>query len=220
MTDCTDKIYRNAGNLALLQLIPSHTRVLDCGCGAGDNARLLQARGSRVVGITISPDEQASASAYCERAYLADLEQGLPQEIGGGFDIILLSHVLEHLRHPERVLQDARRLLAPDGMLAVALPNVLAYSNRCKFLAGSFEYTSGGVMDETHVRFYTFASGKRLLVENGYTVVTALAEGAFPLWKVRNILPARSVQWINRWACQHWPGLFGAQSLYLARSKT
>ena len=220
MTDCADKIYRNAGNLALLQLIPPNTRVLDCGCGAGDNARILQSRGCRVVGITISPNEQQSALAYCDQVYLADLENGIPKETGGGFDVVLLSHVLEHLIRPARVLQDARQLLTPEGMLAVALPNVLAYTNRCKFLTGSFEYTSGGIMDETHVRFYTFASGQRLLLENGYVVIAAQADGAFPLWKMRNLLPTRLVRWINAWACQHWPGLFGAQSLYLARPKT
>jgi SAM-dependent methyltransferase len=220
MTVCAQKVYQNAGNLPLLRMIPPNSRVLDCGCGAGDNARILKSYGCRVTGITISASEREAALAHCDEVHLADLEDGIPEQVAGSFDVVLFSHVLEHLVHPGNVLRDARRLLMPKGLIAVALPNVLEYHNRFDFLMGRFEYTSGGIMDETHVRFYTFACGKRLLIENGYTIVVAQADGAFPLWKMRQVLPAQWMDWINRWACQHWPGLFGAQSLYLARPKT
>jgi len=213
------RVYENAGNPPLLQLLPARAgRLLDCGCGAGDNARLLTARGWRVTGITLSRAEQALASNHCERVLIADLEHGLPVEVGGGYDAVLISHMLEHLARPERLLEDARRVLArDDGVLAIALPNVLVYPNRLRLLLGDFEYTDGGLMDDTHLRFYTFASGAELLRDNGWDVVHACADGAFPLWRLRSLVPQSWVSMLDRWACRWRPGLFGFQSLYLAR---
>jgi 2-polyprenyl-3-methyl-5-hydroxy-6-metoxy-1,4-benzoquinol methylase len=215
---CIEKLYQNAGNIPLLELLPKRRggHVLDCGCGAGDNARILSYRGWTVTGITISPSERQLALAYCDQVYLADLTQGIPGTVSGGYDIVLMSHVLEHLLHPENVLQDAKEVLAPKGMIAVALPNFLAYPNRIRFLLGKFEYTSGGIMDDTHVRFYTFATGAELLRSNGYRVVVSLADGVFPLWKLRNIFPLAFVGRLNRWACRWRPNFFGSQSLYIA----
>lgn len=155
---CVDRVYHNAGNQPLLDLFAGVEpgRVLDCGCGAGDNARILQGRGWRVTGITISQVEQQQAAAYCERVYLADLNAGLPETLDGQFDIVLLSHVLEHLVHPEPLLQSISRVLKVSGRIAVGLPNVLVYAQRFQFLVGKFDYTPTGLMDETHVRFYTF----------------------------------------------------------------
>jgi 2-polyprenyl-3-methyl-5-hydroxy-6-metoxy-1,4-benzoquinol methylase len=218
MTICTHKMYQNSGNLPLLKLLPMKKggRVLDCGCGAGDNARILRSLGWRVTGITVSPKELKIASASCEEIYLNDLDQGLPETVGNGYDIVLMAHVLEHLVEPTKFIEDVKRVLAPNGMIAVALPNVLTYPNRIRMLVGKFEYTSGGIMDETHLHFYTFASGADLLRSTGYRIVVAKADGGFPLWKLRNILPASFVNRLNTWVCRKWPGLFGFQSLYLA----
>ncbi len=217
MSNCAQRLYQNSGNYPLLDMLPKGGgRILDCGCGAGDNARVLKSRGWAVTGITISPSERQQASAYCDWTCQADLEQGLPKDLAGGFDVVLMSHVLEHLVCPEKLLRDVHQVLVSGGGIAVALPNVLAYSQRLRFLLGKFEYTSGGLMDETHVHFYTFTTGAKLLEASGYKVVVACADGAFPLWKVRGILPAHWVKNVNHWACRWRPGLFGNQSLYLA----
>jgi len=214
----SEKVYQNLGNPPLLALFPGERgRVLDCGCGAGDNAQILHARGWKVTGITLSSAEQRAAAAFCERVVLANLEDGLPDSVGGPFDVVLMSHVLEHLVAPENLLDAVKTVLAPDGILAVALPNVLYYPVRLGALFGKFEYTVDGIMDETHVRFYTFETGGQLLRKNGYRVLLARADGAFPLWKLRRLLPDSWVRRLNRLACRARPGLFGRQSLYLAR---
>ena len=213
-----EKVYRNAGNLPLLDMLPKRRgRVLDCGCGAGDNARILMSRGWVVTGITISPEEQQIASAYCDRVFISDLNSGVPDSVGDGYDIVLMSHVLEHLANPQELLREVKKRIAPDGVLAIAIPNVLFYPNRLRFIFGQFEYETTGVMDDTHLRFYTFSTGGKLLVANGYKVVRAEAEGAFPLWKVRSVIPLSFVSMLNRFVARHWPDLFGHQSLYLAQ---
>jgi 2-polyprenyl-3-methyl-5-hydroxy-6-metoxy-1,4-benzoquinol methylase len=212
------RVYRNAGNLPLLDLLPGGGgRILDCGCGAGDNARILKARGWRVTGITLSSEEQRLAAEHCERVFVSDLQQPLPEAVGAGYDAVLLSHVLEHLVAPETLLAQVRRLLAPNGVVAVALPNVLFYPIRLGALAGRFEYSADGIMDETHVRFYTFQTGAELLRASGFEVPVARADGGFPLWKLRRLLPAAIIDRIDLAACRARPGLFGRQSLYLAR---
>jgi 2-polyprenyl-3-methyl-5-hydroxy-6-metoxy-1,4-benzoquinol methylase len=215
---CIAERYRNDGNLPLLDLLPAEPgRVLDCGCGAGDNARILTKRGWVVTGITISLAEARTAATHCQRVVVADLEHGLPSDVTAGYDVVLMSHVLEHLVNPQPILAAAKRVLRRSGLLAVALPNVVTYSNRWRVLRGSFNYTSTGIMDQSHARFYTFQTGATLLRSHGFRVVVARADGSFPLWKTRQILPPPLATFLNRAAVHRWPGLFGFQSLYLAR---
>lgn len=198
-------------------MIPNKTggRALDCGCGAGDSARIMLSRGWKVDGVTISEAERSIASAHCEKVYLFDLNHGVPPDLGSGYDVVLMSHVLEHLITPDRLLQDAKKVLDFNGVVAVALPNVLYYRQRVKFLLGSFEYEEEGIMDQSHVRFYTFTSGARLLSQNGYSILTAGVHGNLPLWKLRKIIPGAVERSFNRLACAVSPNLFGSQSLYI-----
>ena len=215
---CCIKFYHNEGNLPLLELIsPKNGHALDIGCGSGDNARLLKLRGWKVTGITISPIEQKTAKMYCDEVYLADLDQGLPGSLKGHFDLVVMSHVLEHLKYPDKILKEIKELLTYDGIIAVALPNVLYYRNRFRCLFGYFSYEDGGIMDNSHLRFYTFESGVKLLISAGYKILVAQADGAFPFWKLKKILPLKFINRVNRFSCKIFPGLFGHQSLYIAK---
>ncbi|SBW22344.1 hypothetical protein FDG2_2492 [Candidatus Protofrankia californiensis] len=100
----------------------------------------------------------------------------------------LLSHVLEHFADPARLLAEAQRVVAEDGLLAVTLPNVLHYSQRVKFIRGRFEYTQTGVIDATHLRFFTFYSALRLVRDSGLDVVSTLPAGGLSWWRLRNVL--------------------------------
>jgi SAM-dependent methyltransferase len=128
-----------------------------------------------------------------------------------------MSHVLEYLVNPGGLLSDAGKVLRPGGVIMVALPNVVAYTNRLRICLGRFDYQPSGIMDETHLHFYTFESGARFLRNNGYEIVQAKAAGAFPLWRIRAFLPARVVNSLNDISCRLFPGVFGFQSVYIAR---
>lgn len=211
-------IYRNGGNATLLEMLPSGAgRVLDCGCGPGDNAAILSAAGWRVTAITIDPAEQEAARPFCELVVIADLERGLPAEVGDRFDVLLMSHVLEHLARPEAILRDARLRLKPDGMLAVALPNILHYRQRFKFLKGDFTYTDIGILDRTHLRFYTVTTGRQLLETAGFDILDARADGALPWRGLRGIVSAGVRRRLDEVAVRRWPNLFARQSLFTAR---
>lgn len=211
-------LYKNEGNIALLDMLSSYPgRVLDCGCGAGDNARILSSRGWSVTAVTIDPREQAVVRELCESVHLADLEDGIPLSVEGTFDAVVASHVLEHLARPERLLSEVRDRLKPQGVLAVALPNIAHYAQRASFLRGDFDYTETGQLDRTHLRFYTYRTAIQLLERNGYKIVDAMVEGSLPWWKARGLTSFQIVSRIDNWAVRRRPNLFGHQSLLLAR---
>jgi SAM-dependent methyltransferase len=212
-----NKIYQGDGNMPLLDMNPDNLagRALDCGCGVGGNAGLLTARGWCVDGITISPKEQEIAAQRCHKVYLADFERGLP-DLEDKYDLVVMSHVLEHLVHPEFLLSNIKAVMAPDARIAVALPNVLFCTQRLRFLLGRFQYTETGIMDETHLRFYTYLTGEALLTKQGYTVLNKRVQGAFPFHSLRSVLPRPFTAFVDRWVSGHFPNLFGFQSLYYA----
>ena len=218
MNDDCELIYKNEGNIGLLNLLPSSPgRILDCGCGAGDNARILNDRGWRVTGVTIDAKEQEVAKRFCEAVHIANLENGIPADVDGMFDAVLASHVLEHLARPERLLHEVRQRLNPGGVLGVALPNIAHYSQRISRLRGQFDYTETGQLDRTHLRFYTHRTAVQLLEQNGFDLINAMVEGTLPWWKARWLVSFSVVNRVDKWAVRGRPNLFGHQSLLLAR---
>jgi SAM-dependent methyltransferase len=91
------------------------------------------------------------------------------------FDVIVAGDVLEHLPRPEELLGELRPLLAPGGTLLVSVPNVANVTVRAALLFGRFPYAERGILDRTHLRFYTRASARALLEGAGYRVVFAAA---------------------------------------------
>lgn len=202
------KVYQHQGNTAVIKLVsPNAKKILDVGCGAGSNAAVLYSQGYIVDGITLSEDEGVLAKEFCRKVYIHNLEDGLPVNIDKDYDTCICSHVLEHICWPERLLTEIREaLLANNGTLVVALPNLLNYRDRLKLLMGQFEYSEdGGIWDNTHFRWYTFKSAQNLLRKNGFTITRAYADGIFPFGKVRKILP-NFTKLIDRLACKYFPG--------------
>ena len=120
MTTVENKSYKNLGNASVLRQIPSGAQtILDVGCGAGDNARILSAAGKIIDGITLSISERDNAKRFCRDVVIHNLENGLPAQLIGPYDCVLCSHVLEHICWPEKLLADIRSRLHKDGLLLV-----------------------------------------------------------------------------------------------------
>lgn len=212
------KVYQNSGNPAILQRVPASARnILDVGCGAGDNARMLLQNDRVIDGVTMSLEEAALALPIMNKVSVHNLEHGLPKELEGPYDVVIASHVLEHIFDPKVVLNDVRDKLTPSGNLIIALPNIMMFRYRWRLLLGKFDYEPGGIMDDTHVRWYTFDSAKKLLHSAGFDVIHASATGHFPFGPLRRIIPAALLSRLDTFFCSIWPGLFGSQLIYLAR---
>jgi len=148
-------------------------RVLDIGCATGYVAAALGARGCTVIGIEGDARAAERAGAVTERVIVGDLEDPVTMDALGDetFDVVLCGDVLEHLVDPVGVLRRAVGRLRPDGIVIVSLPNVAHVDVRLNLLQGRFPYTELGLLDRTHLRFYTAASARELLEQAGLTVV-------------------------------------------------
>jgi len=142
---------------------------------------------------------------------------------GKRFDRVLLMDVLEHLRRPGQILQQAHGVVKRDGLLIVSLPNVANIFVRLMLLFGRFDYKERGILDRTHLRFFTRRTARRLLEENGYTVVRE-EYTVIPLELAVGLSPDNIfMRALNRSvAFATWliPGLFAYQLMYVARSAT
>ena len=197
--------------------------VLDLGCGEGFLAKQLAARGNRIVGV----DRHAAIAEERRmvRYIRADLDEGLRpvlEQLGGKrFSRVLLLDVLEHLKRPDRLLRECHLALAAGGEIIVSLPNIANLYVRWKLLFGSFEYTDRGIIDKNHLRFYTRAAARKLLEENGFEIIEQ-KDSVVPMELVMG-LPAetriaRACNRVLAWMTRLMPGLFGYQSVFVARS--
>lgn len=219
MTGIDHKIYMNDGNPEVLELVEQPGLVLDVGCGAGDNARYLKVKGCQVDGISISETELQEARKYLQSGYLFNLEEGLPDQVKiNRYDVIICSHVLEHICYPEKVLDDIHHCLKKDGKLIVALPNLFHYKSRLQLIKGNFNYQDAGLWDNTHFKWYTYKTGQQLLEKNGFTVTKQFVSGDLPLNSFfSKIFPANFSAKLYNTLKKISLGLLGYQLVYEAK---
>jgi len=209
--------YHNEGNRPLLQLLPAGVRtVLDVGCGAGSNARILQVRGIEVTALTLSEEEARLAAPFCVRAIVADVERERLPAFGPMFDLLLCSHVLEHLVRPRRTLKALSALLRPGGFALVAIPNMASWRPRLRLLRGDWSRDDSGFFDRTHLHFWSYDTAPGIFADTPLSIVRLDAEYAVPLWPLRRITPALSNR-LDRLVGLLAPNLFAHQVLMLAQ---
>jgi 2-polyprenyl-3-methyl-5-hydroxy-6-metoxy-1,4-benzoquinol methylase len=211
-------IYRNAGNAPLLALVPDgKLKILDVGCGAGDNARILQARGCTVYGLTLSDEEARLARPFCKDVFVknAEFEElDLPDK---SLDLIICSHVLEHMIQPAATLTRLCRYLRDGGQVLIAVPNMAHWRLRVRFLRGDWHREPQGMMDRTHLQFFSFTTGITLLNETPLTLEKHVAgDLSIPLWPLRRLFPGLCAR-LDTLIGRHWPNLYCTQTLLLAR---
>ena len=154
-----------------LALIPEGSRVLEVGPAAGHVTRALKRHGCEVTGLEVDAELANLAEPFCRRMVVGNIEDlDLDVELPEEFDVILCGDVLEHMIDPEAVLQKLTRHLASTGQLVVSLPNVAHGSVRLSLLEGKFTYGKEGLLDATHVRFFTLESIRELFNRNGLEI--------------------------------------------------
>lgn len=215
-----DRVYQNQGNKAVLEQIKGiNLEILDVGCGAGDNAVLLKNLGHQVDGITHAEEEIKICKEKMRSVLMHDLSYGLPQDLRHQYDLVICSHVLEHIAYPEKLLLDIKHVMKESAILIVALPNLMHYKSRLKLLFGRFEYEETGIWDSTHLRWYTFSSGSKLLERNGYEIVRSWVDGEIPAFRLFRFVPNAVRKKLFNSLIRISRGLFGGQLLYMAKVK-
>ncbi|MEB0139928.1 MULTISPECIES: rhamnan synthesis F family protein [unclassified Undibacterium] len=166
----------NSNSIAarVIRLVGYDKRVLELGCSSGHMSAILQAHGCQVVGVDFDAVAVETARQYCSAVYAINLENAdWPQEMSGeaAFDVIVAADVLEHLRDPGRCFEYFRQLLKPDGILIISTPNIAYGGVIASLLQGTFHYAETGLLDKTHVHFFTEQSLRELLLAKAYSVV-------------------------------------------------
>ena len=151
------------------------SRVLDLGCSGGLLAERMRAAGHHVVGIDAV--EVPGVRERTDVFVTADLEAEIPSAVGDRFDLVVAGDIIEHLSRPAAMLRQIGRLLRPGGQLLLSVPNFGHWYPRTRVLVGSFGYDRRGILDDTHLRFFTRATLRRLVQRSGFDVLEESATG-------------------------------------------
>jgi O-antigen biosynthesis protein len=204
MDNKTQKIYavsgesgnalpENSSHRKMLDLIGEQKTVVDFGCNTGYMAQFLNYSQCKVVGVDISSDAAAIAEQYCTQVIVADLDFTTLAEIlpDQTFDVAIFGDVLEHLRDPWKVLEQTKSILNPGGYVVVSIPNIAHGAIRLALLQGNFDYEKQGILDNTHLRFFTRKSVEELFEASGY-LIEAFDRTTIPVFSApnNNIIPS------------------------------
>lgn len=208
--------------MLLASLVPQGARVLDVGCGTGCNSNLIrETRGAEVVGIEPQVERARLAQRSGMVVHVGFLTADLLPKLGQ-FDVVMFADVLEHVANPGHLVRIAAQALRPEGSLVISVPNAAHWSVRTQMLRGNFEYEQYGIMDATHLRWFTQTSLEQFLRQLGFDVVERrYTSGAS--------LPAYDRRWPWRWLnrqsrrgvirsfVRRWPRMFACQFVFRAR---
>lgn len=228
--------------ISQLEVTPQ-TKCLDVGCGRGVLGEAIQKK-IEVWGIESHSDAVQDAQGRITRVIQEDLTdtQAVKRKIGNEkFDFIIFSDVLEHVVDPLEVLKSYRNFLSEKGKVIISLPNLGNWESRLRLMMGQFNYSDSGVMDRTHLRFFTFRTAKLLVKESDLDIkfkaaTPYLVRAFLPIIRAffsRNAHASRTIQtsivdsksfrlyqkWIypfESFICNLWPQLLAFRIILVA----
>jgi len=187
---------------------PGDNRILDIGCAAGKLGQRLQELGKarELIGVEIHEPAVRKAKQFYDAVHLGDVE-GLSLPYEDYFDFIVCADVIEHLRDPWTCLDKFLKYLKPEGSLVATIPNIRHWKIiRDLLFLGKWEYKEAGIMDNTHLRFFTKRSFETVLEKAGYLITHS------EIW-----LESRRRKFVNTLTFGTLEELLGIQILFVAQ---
>lgn len=191
-------------------------QVLDLGCSGGWLSEKLRTQGQHVVGV--DSEEVPGVLDRVDKFVEGNLESGVPFEAGSGYDTVILADVIEHVSDPARLLDSAKAVLNSDGELLISTPNFAHWYPRLRVVTGMFDYDRRGILDATHLRFFTRRTLLRLLRSRNLEVVE-LSYTGLPFDVLSEGRRSRWIRTIDRALVRARPTLFGYQFVVRARPR-
>ncbi len=189
--------------------------VVEIGTADGILGRMLTPRSYRLVGVEIDADWAEKAGPYYDTMIHADIQQ-VDLDIFRGVDCVIFGDVLEHLPRPEKTLGGIVAQLSRDSVCIISVPNVANIWVRLNLLAGRFDYAKRGILDETHLRFFTRKTFLRMLANSGL-IVNEVAYTPIPLNLLHPVFaktgPGRMIHQLLYTLTRWFPTLFAYQMI-------
>jgi len=191
--------------------------ILDVGCGDGSLLERFIPEGTSVWGIEPDLDDSKIASNKGIKVIASNVEAAF-QQINLEFDVILYADVLEHLHNPELILKKTKAFMSSSSKVLISVPNIANISTRIGLLFGKFNYTERGILDKTHLRFFTQKSLMDMIDGCGFSLIEKRItpipiELFFPNWVPSGI--SCSCQQILYFLTKVFPKLLGYQFIVI-----
>ncbi|NCN87488.1 MAG: class I SAM-dependent methyltransferase [Candidatus Pacebacteria bacterium] len=160
-----------------IEEIANNSFVLDIGCATGFMGKYLkEKKGCKVAGLDLREDELKIAKKNLDYTFKANIEDEssvklILNKTKNKFDVILSTSLIEHTAQPDLVIKNMKKLVKPNGKIIMSTPNIAHWTTRLEILKGNFNYTDYGIMDETHLHFFTQKNFRELFVKNNLTIV-------------------------------------------------
>jgi len=218
------KDFEGSSHRILIELIRQHTArggvLLDLGAAGGELGSALRGHFDRTIGFEYNVDCVGQLHGHFHSIVIADLERvkTLPRNV----QAIVLADVLEHLRSPTHTLALVRAALADDGHVFLSVPNIANVTVRLGLLFGVFEYRDRGILDHTHLRFYTVRTIRREVEKAGFRI-EEIRGSSVPIRLIAGRFTPEFVLRIGErlltWLTYAWRGLFAYQVILVAVKK-
>ncbi|MBD9355766.1 methyltransferase domain-containing protein [Methylomonas albis] len=183
----------------VLELVPiSARRVLDVGCGAGGFSATLKSRQSvEIHGVELSPRAAETAKLHLDHVWNYSIEDALHEIPEEYYDCIVIADILEHLVDPGTVLASLKRKLAQDGKIVASIPNIQNWGIVSELIQGRWDYCNEGILDRTHLRFFTRKSVEELFWSAGFNInkISRTIHGPLPPRRLTKVLEAEGLSY-------------------------
>lgn len=206
----------------LARLTGTSAAVLDVGCAVGYIGEFLRRSSPPrwLAGIEIDPGAAEKARPHYDQVIVGSIDdQAVWNQLRRTVDAMIFGDVLEHTADPIAVLRMARPELSDSGRIVVSIPNIGHFKVRLRLLMGKFDYEDWGIMDRTHLRFFTLKTAQEMLRQAGFTIVHREGVHGYPLPEglsgVARLL-ARSKRRLQAWLTEMRPTVFAYQFILVA----
>lgn len=187
----TNEYFGQARQPVVEAIPPGRHRILEIGSGDGSTliACKRQGRAEEIVGVELVESAATRSRRHLDEVHIGDVEQVLAESVEGPFDYIIAADVLEHLLDPWTVTRTLHEMLRPGGRLIATMPNVRNWRVlRDLVVLGKWNYVDAGILDRTHLRFFTAASMRSMLADADFEVMQMSSLGAKSA-RIANRLP-------------------------------
>jgi len=190
-------------------------KILDIGCGVGNLGEFLKKKFNSVIyGIDISKTAINEAKKKLDFVKRLDIEKEDPNFKPCFFDVIVMTDVLEHLVNPKEILLKYKKYLKDNGYFVLVVPNIASIKIRLHLLSGKFDYANSGILDSSHLRFFTKKSIAKMIHNSNLNIILW---DYIPDYFLQSVIGIRLVMFFNNLITKIRPTMFAKQFIIICK---